>query len=1022
MRSCLLIVLVMLTAARLSGQEYFMERITTEDGLPANQILDIEQDSAGFIWFLTYKGVTRYDGTIFKLYPVEQLGNEWFKGISGRKLFKDDYGGIWLSTFAGAVLSYDPLLDGFRVENDSLTRLPAPAYTYYRDSTGVFWMGTAGAGLVRWDPNTKTLKQYQANTHSDSLSDNFISFIAPVNDSLLYLTTTKGSNILDPKTGRFYRLWFNASDGETYKHNVLRHSLRQGKIIYTASYHGLHITNRETMEIEHLTTATTGRSTINHNSIWEMAADHEGKIWITTYGGGVNILDPMTGTFSYLTAENSALPENSLQGVFIDNDQNIWLRTASSGLVKIDLRKQWVRQIDFRKHEWPPATACTQDSEGILWIGTNGGGLIRYNPRTNTYKQFRHDPGNPASLAYDHITALDIDDQGRIWIATGGAGMDRYDPDSGVFTHYPYMPDDQGVSNAALSTLSCYGDKVYWVTFGNGFGEYDQRRNRFISYQTSEDTGTRCDIRNTRLVHSDGKGNLWVATRDGLIMRPAGEGDFRDMIRSDMAEVPLSSTDISFFGEQSDREYILMNFGGDVLEFTLTDNGMIRFGKVLRQGTNRRGGIVHINDREIWSVAASGLLLTMRNSGEEILYDQDDGLLGKEFSPMPGKTHEPVQVASLYGLNLLDLQKRPSQEISPRPVLHQLTVLNRPVIVNEADSVHGLKLARQLNYTEHLDLAYEHKEFTITYGALQFYAPGAASYRYRLLGFRDDWVESGKMNRASYTNLDPGTYTFEVQASLFPGAWGPVKTLLIRVAPPFWMTWWFITLVIMVAAGLLYLLHRYRLQKAVAVANLRTQIAQDLHDDIGSSLTKISLYSSLIEEKEKNDFAGQIGTLSREVISQMSDIVWSVDQKNDTMGDLIVRMRQFADETLSDHGIRVDFESDASDQGRLLNPLVRQNYYLIFKEAINNVVKHSGARNVRIRLRQRQDRLEMEITDDGRGIGGHTKKKAQDSGGYPLNSGNGLGNMKKRAERIGEPFGIHSSNGSGTTIRVGKPT
>ena len=1015
----LTLLILLLGLIEVAGQEFFMERVTTEEGLPANQILDIRQDSVGFLWLLSYRGVTRYDGTNFYHYPVEQLGNDQFTPTNALKLYSDPDGGIWTTTSAGAILSYDPVLDNFQVRNDSLTRLPGAAYSYYRDSTGVFWLGTAGSGLLKWDPAKTTVRQFQAREHPDSLAANLISSVSLLDNGFLYLTTTRGVSIMDPVQEKFYNLWFNASDGETYKHNVLRNMLETESHIYVSSYGGLHLIDKPTMNVTHLT-AGSDSSTIIHNSLWEMAEGPQGHVWIASYGGGIHILDPETRQFRYLTMDNSALPENSVQGIFKDREGNLWFRMASSGLVKIDFRKQWVRHIDFTPHQWPAMTSGFIDADSTLWIATNGGGLIEFNLKTNEHRQYLHDPDDPSSLAYNHVTCLDMDKYGRLWLSTAGGGMDRFDPESGIFTHYPYAPEDRGVSNAALSAVYCSDDKVYYVTYGNGFGIYDQTSGSFESYQSGEDTGTDCDITQARVVMTDSQGNEWVSSDQGLIVRMKGDQAFRDVITNQTVEVPVSSLEITYLEEVTEGEFILINTAGELVWFYMEDEN-IRFGEVFSSQKRRIGNVVHIGDGKIWTVGNNSLVSIDMMTKKEQVFDQKDGLAGRELIYMTGKNMYPVMVPSLGGLNLLDLQNPPDTAIAPETILEHLTVLNRSVKIGDRDSVHGLVLERHLQLTDHITLGYAHKEFSLSFSALQFYAPGAASYRYRLTGFRDTWIETDGDRRVSYTNLDPGEYTFEVQASLFPGKWGPSKELGITITPPFWMTWWFISLVVLMIGLILYMLHTYRVQKAVAVANLRTQIAQDLHDDIGSTLTKISLYSSLIEEEEKEtNFVGQIGALSREVITQMSDIVWSVDHRNDSMGDLVARMRQFAEETLSNCGMAVSFEKDISDERVTLNPLVRQNYYLIFKEAINNICKHSRANNVTVFLKQRHDKLFMEIADDGIGIGEfitNSEERKKNSRG-----GNGLGNMKKRADRIGVSFQLDTSTNTGTKIQIGQPT
>ncbi len=1015
-------VISVLLVRSATGQQYFMEIYDREDGMPANEILDIAQDSTGFIWLLSDLGITRYDGSYFHQYPMSEISSDEFPSSEILKLYADNNGGIWVSNQSGGIFSYNPVMDQFDVRNDSSTRLPSAAYSYYNSDSAILWMGTAGQGLVKWDRIKNTLKIYTQDDNRDSLQDNFISTIRAANDSLLIVTTTKGSAIFDPSSEKFFRLWFNASDGETYKHNVIRYSLGLDGINYTTTYWGLHITDLQTREIVHLTTNTTSRSTINHNSLWEMAADKEGRIWIASYGGGVNIYDPASASFTYLTMENSSLPENNIIGVFRDREGSIWLRTSSSGIVKIDFRKQWIRRIEMDKYGLPYVTSAIAVNDSIIWMGTNGKGLVRFNRKSDEISMYTHEPLNPNSLAYDHISAIDMDTNGVIWIATAGDGMDSFDPSTGLFEHFPYAPNDQGVSNSALKSVSCFGKDVYFITYGNGFGVYDQVTGSIESFWDAQETGTVTPIKDTNMILHDSQGNNWILTSGGVIVRDHGSSRFQDAINMGRIESPFSSFDFLSMKEVSPGVFYIANNAGEIAFIRYQGGGEVIYDQFIPSSSRDHVGLLHYEDSVFWQLNSGGLVRVDLRSDTRVEYKEEDGLLGNEFYPLTGKDQYTMLVASLNGLNIVDREKVPSPGSKRRVIWNELSVLNRPVQIGLRDSLHGLVLDQALNYTSHVELDYGHKEFSVSFSALQFYAPERTYFRYRLVGFVDDWIYGNKQNKISYTNLDPGDYEFEVQAALLPGEWGPVKSLSLHINPPFWMTWWFLLLAGTGLVGLLYLFHTYRIQKAVALANLRTQLAQDLHDDIGSSLTKISLYSSLMaEEKESNGVAGQIGELSREVISQMSDIIWSVDQKNDSVENLLSRMRLFAEETLMNCGMEIKFEKDIQDGKMILNPLFRQNYYLIFKEAINNICKHSGARNVWVRIRQERNQLHMEIADNGVGLNGKSGSNGT-SRAFAISSGNGLGNMKKRAERIGISFQVGERDGGGTRIYLGRPT
>jgi signal transduction histidine kinase len=279
-------------------------------------------------------------------------------------------------------------------------------------------------------------------------------------------------------------------------------------------------------------------------------------------------------------------------------------------------------------------------------------------------------------------------------------------------------------------------------------------------------------------------------------------------------------------------------------------------------------------------------------------------------------------------------------------------------------------------------------------------------------GFDRDWVHAGMQNAATYTNLDPGDYVFRVRGSNSDGVWNEQgASIRMIIHPPFWETWWFRILMGIILAGLLFLAYRIRVGQILAVERLRTRIASDLHDDVGSALTRIAVHSEVIQntrdQKKIVTSSQMIGEMSREIVGTLSDLVWSIDARRDTFQELANRMRSFGLDLLSTKDIRFQLTTDVPDMTRNIAVDVRQNLYLIFKEAVNNIAKHSGASEAQASLGEKDGWLIMTIRDNGKGL-----PEAVRSGGQ------GLKNMKMRAQRIGGRIEIMNAEGLRIVIRV----
>ena len=277
-------------------------------------------------------------------------------------------------------------------------------------------------------------------------------------------------------------------------------------------------------------------------------------------------------------------------------------------------------------------------------------------------------------------------------------------------------------------------------------------------------------------------------------------------------------------------------------------------------------------------------------------------------------------------------------------------------------------------------------------------------------GFNDKWIDVGSRGYASFTNLDPGKYVFHVKASNNDRVWNETgSSITLIITPPFWKTWWFIFLCIISAAYVLYLFYRNRINQLLQLQNIRNKIASDLHDDVGSTLSSIALFSEVAQHQSKDvlPMLQSINESSRKMLDAMADIVWTINPENDNFEKIILRMKSFAYELLGAKKIDFEFEADDNVSTLKLPMDVRKNLYLIFKEATNNMVKYAEADKASFSISGNKEKLTMFIRDNGKGF--DLSKNSQ---------GNGLKNMKRRATEIGGNLLIESETGIGTTIQI----
>ncbi|HEY2726233.1 MAG TPA: triple tyrosine motif-containing protein, partial [Parafilimonas sp.] len=288
-------------------------------------------------------------------------------------------------------------------------------------------------------------------------------------------------------------------------------------------------------------------------------------------------------------------------------------------------------------------------------------------------------------------------------------------------------------------------------------------------------------------------------------------------------------------------------------------------------------------------------------------------------------------------------------------------------------------------------------------------------YAYKLEGLDKDWINTSNRTVANYSNLSPGTYTFKVKAANNNGSWNNTgASLTIIISPPFWQTWWFILLCAFSISAIIYALYRYRLNEALRVERLRSRISTDLHDDIGSTLSSISILSDMVMHDAANsnskEMLHEIKENSVNLMEKMDDIVWSINPRNDSLEKLLLRIQRFAAQLFEAKNIEYDIDINEDIQSFKLPMEMRQHLYLMIKEAINNIIKHSQCTQANISIQYANDHLLVKISDNGKGFNAAEKTY-----------GNGLINLQERARNINANFDVQSmqqSNGTVITIEL----
>jgi signal transduction histidine kinase len=564
-------------------------------------------------------------------------------------------------------------------------------------------------------------------------------------------------------------------------------------------------------------------------------------------------------------------------------------------------------------------------------------------------------------LASTQIFRLFEDRHGSVWassIASSANGLARWNADTNRWTSLAGTPGLPALRETLARSFGEDQSGNVWIGFSEGIARARSGTFRFFETGGGLPPGAITDI------HRDQAGRLWLASsRSGLIRVDESDSDRPRFVSYTTAQGLSSNRTDVIVEDAQGRIYIGTGRGIDRLD---PATGRIR------QFTTADG------------LAAGALRAAYRDPSSGVVWFGMTGGLSK-LVPTPD-----------------------SQEAPPAIYVNGLTVGGSRILVSRVGE-------RAMTLP---DLRPDDNDLQVQFAGLNF-APGETlRYEYMLEGADTAWSLPTEQRSVNYANLAPGRYRFLVRALTSGGVASPMPAVIsFTILRPVWQRWWFVMLVLGGVGAAARASYRFRMARIVELANVRTRIAVDLHDDIGSNLTKIAILSEVARrqtpaaDESSDDPLSSIARISRESVASMSDIVWAVNPQRDRLLNLVRRMRQHAGEVLTGRGIDVSFRAPADDLDLKLGVDVRRDLYLIFKEAVNNVARHAACSRVDIDLRVEGSTLRLEVSDNGCGFNAHSPY-----------DGEGLASMRRRAGRLGGSCDVRARNGTGTTVDVRIPS
>jgi signal transduction histidine kinase/ligand-binding sensor domain-containing protein len=971
--------------------QYRFDNWTTEHGLPQNSVLAIAQTRDGYLWLATYNGLVRFDGVRFTVFDKNNTPS--FKTSRFHEIFEDATGTLWLCVEDSGVIRYQ---NGVFTPFTTAQGLPSNTVINVQSGPAGKLLISTDAGAV-WQHNGQIVP-YEGNTVDKDLR--------------VYLGRSGKHWVIDK---RGLRQSGNTNGEQTHYQlpanlaaliNTQRLEDRHGAFWIAPPRHGIFkikdgVVTDYTQKLK-LSVPTT---------ITRILEDADESLWFATLNSGlIHFSNDAAETFTtYTTADG--LSSNSIRELFRDREGTLWIGTDGGGLNR--MTRQFISGYsEAQGLAGNVAHAVLADRAGTVWVATHNGLSKLSNGAITNYLRAE----TPGSLPLRGLQALYEDRSGRLWLG-GYDGLCSFK--DGVFS--PALREINGLN---INVWALHEDRHGTLWVGTHFGLMRFKDGVHLNTYTTKDGLPKDTV---RALHEDRHGTLWLGTEGGLVKVQAGR--FTAFTTQD--------------GLVNDRVWSIYEDDAGVFWLGTFDSGLSRFkdgrftNYTTAQGLYNNGVFQILDDGRgyLWMSCYRGLYRVSKQQLNDYAdgkisviastaFGKADGMLSSDCNggrqPSGVKTRDGrLWFTTLRGVAVVNLDQI-TTNLRPPPVLIESASLNRA----EADIRAGLRVAPgQSNLAIH-------------YTALSFIKAEQVHFKYRLIGQDPDWIEAGTQRTAHYSYLRPGQYTFKVSAANCDGIWNNEGAQLqITVLPAFYQTWWFRLLLLLAVAGGVGLLFKRRLDQAhrarraqeefshrliASQEQERKRIAAELHDSLGQNLLVIKNYAlmGLNAASDENplrehlDEISEAATQSLEEVRQISHNLRPYQlERLGLTNTLQTMLRQIAN--ASDIGFTV--EVGLIDG--LLSKEEEISLYRIVQEAINNILKHSGAKEASVHVECTGAEIQITVADDGRGF------VLEPAGQAELQKrGFGLTGSAERVRMLGGKQAIHTAPGQGTIIHITIPT
>lgn len=792
--------------------DYVFKRINANHGLSSGFVRTVMQDHKGYMWFGTTHGLNKYDG--YEITTYKNIPGDSASLVSSDipEVFEDSYNQLWIGTIDG-ICRLNRETDNFAFYEATKGLM---VDHIVEDKEKNVWI-SADAYLYRYNRKRDTFTRCNDEPLPRIITRMFID-----SKDTFWISTEDGMYIFDRQNFTFARQ---------------RHiDIRMIRVIYEdsrgnfwigSSVEGLKLYDRASQTVS----TPNFIDSLDVYAVFSFMEDEEGNLWIGSENRGLFIFDTeKRKLYRYQTIKGNdeSLSFNTINDMCLDSNGHAWLGIFMGGVNYVTQRKfahihannPYDKQINSNN-----ILSFCEDQDGNIWIGTDGGGLNFYNRKNDTYTYFLNEPGNPASITTNYVTGVVEDKEGNIWAGLWAGGIARYDKETQEFTRFRHDENDPENTLRYDGIINLYIDKRsnLWVSTLHGLDRFDLETHEIEHLDFG--SFAKNYVRN---ILEDSRGNLWLCTTMGLLLYNRDTKEFTSYTHSDSIKTSISNSKVFYIYEDSKRRLWVCTAGG-INYFDIENNAFTAYQQKDGLPDNAVFGALEDRQGNLWLSTNNGICRFNPETKAIKNFDVNDGLQGNQFREhtlLKLRTGEML-FGGTNGYNIIDPAKISDNPFVPPVVFTGFKIFNEDVPVGE-----NSPLSRHISQAKSIALPYHASVFSFEFSALSYELPEKNRFAYMMEGFDEKWIYCGDIRSATYTNLDPGRYTFRVKAANNDGLWNETGASIgLIITPPYWQTWWFKILAVIAITGLAIAWYQTRVKNIKKYNEvLENQVRERTHD------------------------------------------------------------------------------------------------------------------------------------------------------------------------------------------------